>query len=119
MPGYGIPETRRGLLPWRWAAERLQVSRTYWIVTSRPDSKPHVMPVWGIWYRDAFFFSTGMQSRKARNLAFNPFCSVAAEVGSTRRLKKNEINDSVVLEGKAELVGDTRIRKAFCNLYDQ
>lgn len=118
MPGYGIPESHRGILPWSWAVERLQASRTYWIGTSRPDSKPHVMPVWGVWLKGAFFFSTGQESRKARNLKANPHCSVAAEIGTGKRLKKNEINDSVILEGKAELVDDARSRKAFCKLYE-
>jgi nitroimidazol reductase NimA-like FMN-containing flavoprotein (pyridoxamine 5'-phosphate oxidase superfamily) len=77
------------------------------------------MPVWGIWLKDAFFFSTGSQSRKARNLVTNPNCSVAAEIGTGKRLKKNEINDSVILEGKAELVEDARSRKAFCKRYEK
>jgi nitroimidazol reductase NimA-like FMN-containing flavoprotein (pyridoxamine 5'-phosphate oxidase superfamily) len=77
------------------------------------------MPVWGVWFKDAFFFSTGKQSRKARNLETNPYCSVAAEIGTGKRLKKNEINDSVILEGRAELVENPHSRQTFCRLYEK
>jgi nitroimidazol reductase NimA-like FMN-containing flavoprotein (pyridoxamine 5'-phosphate oxidase superfamily) len=83
MPGYGIADAKggRGLLSWQWATERLEKGRTYWLATTRETGMPHVMPVWGVWFSDAFFFSTGNQSRKARNLAKNPGCSVATEFG--------------------------------------
>ncbi|MGH9864330.1 MAG: hypothetical protein ACRD4H_02825, partial [Candidatus Acidiferrales bacterium] len=48
MPGYGISSTKKGMLPWKWAADRLRKSRQYWIVTVRPDRRPHVMPIWGL-----------------------------------------------------------------------
>ena len=46
MPGYGLPETRsrKGLLPWKWAAERLSKGRNYFLATTRPDGRPHVVP---------------------------------------------------------------------------
>ncbi len=47
MPGYGLPKTKKGLLPWKWAEERLKKSRQYWIATTRPDGRPHVMVIWG------------------------------------------------------------------------
>jgi len=34
------------------------------------------VPVWGVWLDDAFYFSSGAKSRKARNLAANPNCVV-------------------------------------------
>src|SRR5438105_4143643 len=100
MPGYGIADAKAGggLLSWRWATERLENGRTYWLATTRPDGQPHVMPVWGVWFADAFFFSTGQQSRKARNLAENARCSVAVEIDFARRPKKSQIKDSVIVE---------------------
>jgi len=120
MPGYGLADAKagRGLLPWRWAKERLEEGRTYWISTSGQDAKPHMMPVWGVWFNDAFFFSTGNQSRKARNLAENPHCSIATEIDFKKRPKKDDIKDAVILEGTAELVSDSRILKKFGKLYE-
>ena len=41
--------------------------------TTCPDGRPHCVPVWGVWPIDnAFYFSSGAKSRKARNLAANP-----------------------------------------------
>ena len=121
MPGYGLAAAKsgRGLLPWKWAKERLEEGRSYWISTAGPDAKPHMMPIWGVWFNDAFFFSTGTQSRKARNLAVNPRCSIATDIDfKKKRPKKDDIKDSVVLEGIVELVSDSRILKKFCRLYE-
>ncbi len=51
MPGYGVvgAEEGSGLLPWSWARSRLEHSRNYWVATTWPDGRPHVMPVWGVW----------------------------------------------------------------------
>jgi hypothetical protein len=55
MPGYGSggPTQGSGLLPWSWAEQRLLASRNYWVATSWPDGRPHVMPVWGVWHDGA------------------------------------------------------------------
>ena len=79
MPGYDLPTSRQGLLPWRWAADRLRRSHNYWLLTTRPDGAPHAMPVWGLWLGDRFYFSTGRRSRKSENLARNPRCVVCNE----------------------------------------
>ncbi|HUK51774.1 MAG TPA: pyridoxamine 5'-phosphate oxidase family protein [Candidatus Binatia bacterium] len=96
IPGYGIAgETEgRGLLPWTWAEQRLGKSWNYWLATTRPDGRPHVMPVWGLWRGGAFWFSTGEKTVKARNLAANPRCVVCTE----------RADDAVVLEGVVEWV---------------
>jgi len=98
MPGYGLkgPDEGRGLLPWAWAVERLVSSRNYWVVTVWPDGRPHAMPVWGVWDREAFWFSSSGGSRKVRNLAADARCVVATE---------NAV-DPVVLEGTAAIVSD-------------
>ena len=98
MPGYGLPiaSEASGLLGWEWAAERLRNARRYWVSTVRPDSRPHCMVVWGLWREDRFYFSTGWESRKARNLRSNSSCVLAVERGE----------DAVVVEGAARLVED-------------
>jgi len=41
MPeGYGLPKNDKGLLPWRYAAERLTEALNYWICSVRPDGRP-------------------------------------------------------------------------------
>ncbi len=89
MPGYGISEIAEGILPWSWAQERIESSRNYWVATTRPDARPHLMPLWAIWLDGALYFSTARTSTKARNLFANPNCAISTEHG----------NEAVILEG--------------------
>ena len=95
-PGYGISEDSKGLLPWSWAEDRLTKSRQYFLTTVRPDSRPHTMPVWGIWMEGAFWFGTGRKSQKAHNLARNPNCTISTEASE----------EAVILEGVATEITD-------------
>jgi nitroimidazol reductase NimA-like FMN-containing flavoprotein (pyridoxamine 5'-phosphate oxidase superfamily) len=107
MPGYGIPDSTEGLLPWSWAVERLSKAHNYFVATTRPGGRPHVMPVWGLWLDPAFYFSTGTTSRKARNLAANPSCVVCPE----------NAGEAVVVEGLAEEVTDPSLLSQFKDAY--
>ena len=96
MPGYGILPAGQGtgLLPWAWAQERLRASTNYWLATSWPDGRPHVMPVWGVWLDGALWWSSGLRARKARNLARDPRCTVTTQ----------DPDEPVVIEGSAAVV---------------
>jgi hypothetical protein len=109
MPGYGIvgADEGEGLLPWRWAAERLAAARNYFLATTRPDGSPHVMVVWGLWLDDRFLFSTGRGSRKARNLAGNAHCVVCPE----------DAEEAVIVEGVAAELSDEAERARFAKAY--
>ena len=111
MPGYGIlaPDAGTGLLPWSWAEERLTKARNYFVATTHPDGRPHVMPVWGVWLDDSFFFSTGPNSVKAWNLKANSRCVVCPEGGG----------QAVVLEGTAELETDRNVLERFVVVYKE
>src|SRR5262249_25391100 len=75
--GYGIDrEHRADMLAWDAARQKLIDARNYWVSTTRPDGRPHVTPVWGLWMDEAFYFSTDPQSRKGRNLAAQPAINV-------------------------------------------
>jgi PPOX class probable F420-dependent enzyme len=98
MPGNGIvgPDEGRGLLPWSWAEERLSASHAYWVATVWPDGRPHVMPVEGSWHDESLWFTSGVRTRKARNLRADPRCVVTTD---------NPV-EPVVVEGVAEVVRD-------------
>ena len=97
-----------GLKPWSWALERLEKSHNYWIATSRPDGRPHLMLVWGIWWQDTFWFSTGPRARKAKNIAANSWCAIGTE----------KADEAVILEGAAEEIKDRSVWKTVCEKYD-
>jgi hypothetical protein len=117
MPGYGLPISSQGLLPWSWAEQRLKKSHNYWITTVKPASadsnsprnvSPHAMVVWGLWQEGRFLFSTGSKSRKARNLAQNTNCVVCTE----------DTNEAVIVEGSAE-IADLPARRNFLAAYER
>jgi hypothetical protein len=84
-PGYGIVgvEEGKGLLPWGWVARQMNPCHTFWLATIHAErGGPHVMPVWGVWLDDAFFFSTGRKSRKGQNLAANGACTITNDDGA-------------------------------------
>ncbi len=99
MPEYGLlgAGAGHGLLPWSWAVERLERARNFWLSTTRPDGRPHAMPVWAVWHDGALWFSTGRSSRKAQNLATDPRCAIATE----------RADEAVIVEGSAVLASDT------------
>jgi hypothetical protein len=105
MPGYGLRAAGEGtgLLSWSWARERLERSHDYWVATTWPDGRPHVMPVWGVWAEEALWFSSSLGSRKARNLAANPHCVLTTD----------NAKEPVVLEGDAELERDLPTIESF------
>ena len=92
-PGYFKEEHLDELLPWSWAVDLMNRVRNPSVATVRPDGRPHVMPVWGIWHGDVYCLSTAITSVKSKNLQADPRCVITATEG----------DDSVVLEGRAEL----------------
>jgi hypothetical protein len=93
VPSYGIPGHLAGTLPWSWAEERLATAETYWVATTRPDGRPHLMPLWAAWHAGRLWFEGGAATRRARNLALEPSLAVAIDL---------PIDGAVVVEGTAE-----------------
>jgi PPOX class probable F420-dependent enzyme len=69
---------------------------TCWLATISPDGSPHVTGVGALWADGCFWFETGKNTRKGRNLARDPRCalSVAAQ------------EFDLVVEGEATVVTD-------------
>jgi len=66
------------------------------------------MVVWGVWWQDSFWFSTGRQTRKAKNLAGNRRCVIGTE--KSRRSRNSE--------GTAEAVPDRAAWKQLIEIYN-
>ena len=90
--GYGVPASPEGMLPWNWANERLERARNYWVCTTRPDGRPHAVPVWGAWVDQALYFEGG--GRWSGYLQTNPAVAVHLESG----------DEVVIVEGMATSV---------------
>jgi len=72
---------------------------TCWLATIDADGRPHVTGVGAIWVDGSFWFETGERTRKGRNIARDPRCtlSVATE------------EFDLVVEGEAHQVTDPAV----------
>ena len=54
-----------GAIPTEWGKGRreLQDAEVYWLSTVRPDGRPHVTPLLGIWLDGALYFCTGQAAK--------------------------------------------------------
>jgi hypothetical protein len=103
------PEPRTDLSPfssvdaeptaWSVGRTELRDAEVYWLATVRPDGRPHVTPLLGVWLHGALYFCTGPDERKARNLSNNSRCSL-----TTGRNTLEGID--IVAEGVATKVTD-------------
>ena len=69
---------------------------TCWLATIDADGRPHVTGVGAEWADGAFWFETGARTRKARNLARDPRCTLSVATDEF----------DLVVEGEARLVTD-------------
>ena len=95
-----------GLPPVDWAAvaDKLDAgsapapdavnSRTTWLSTINEDGTAHVTAVGALWLDGTFWFQTGAGTRKGRNVARDPRCSIAVSIRDA----------DVVIEGDAARV---------------
>ena len=90
MPdGYGVPDTLEGTLSWRAVEARLVGAMHYWMATTRPDGRPHVVPRWGVWLEERFWYDGSSETVHARNLRSNDACTLPLDDGAR----------AVILEG--------------------
>lgn len=101
-------------VPTAWARgnAELRDAEVYWLSTVRPDGRPHVTPLLGIWLDGALCFCTGSDERKAKNLAHNQRCILTTG--------RNTLADSVdiVLEGEAIRVEDGALLRRVADTYE-
>ena len=112
-PGYGFenadsPPGER--FPWSRVEEVLAGARNYWIGTADRNGRPHAAPVWGLSLDALIYFSTGRESRKARNIAENRNIVVHVE-GPNREI--------VIIEGRVEEISDETALKPVWDAYKQ
>lgn len=89
-PGYGADIATR-YLTWEEVATKLVASKHYWLATTRGDGRPHVVPRWGVWLDDRFWYDGSPETLHVRNLDRDPTCALHLESGS----------DVTIVEGKS------------------
>ena len=86
---YGRPSH---VLAWSEVEPKLVESGTYWLATTRPDGRPHTVPVDGVWWQGALYFGGDPATVHLRNLRNDPRAVVHTESGAS----------PVIAEGVAE-----------------
>jgi Pyridoxamine 5'-phosphate oxidase len=100
-------------LPWSAVAERLDSATTsgqdvFTILgTVTPDGRPHAAPVGAMWIDGAWYVVSGPDTRKARNLAHNPACTLTARLAGV----------DVVFEGQAHRVNEPNELECVAEVY--
>ena len=93
MPdGYGVPDGDEGLLAWSAVEERLKDSLHYWMATTRPSGKPHVVPRWGVWLDGRMWYDGALDTVHVKNLNRESSCVLHLEDGK----------QAVIVEGRSE-----------------
>ncbi len=101
-------------LPWSrprdlLAAGPLGPGTTFFLGTTRPDGRPHAAGVGAIWMAGEIYFSSGPGTRKSRNLAANPTCTLAVRLQGI----------DLILEGDATRVLEEGTLEAAAEIYRQ
>ncbi|WP_024805656.1 pyridoxamine 5'-phosphate oxidase family protein [Nocardia sp. BMG51109] len=107
LDGYG-----NAPLPWARARQALEgfaagPDNSVFLSTCRPDGRPHTTGIGALWLDDGVYIVSGESTRKSRNLATNPFCTVAFALPGL----------DLVVEGTAALVTATETLERVAHRY--
>jgi len=88
-------------LPWSRPRDLLQGGSptpdiAFYLGTVRPDGRPHAAGIGALWLDGDLYFTSGPATRKARNLASNPACTISCRLEGI----------DLILEGEAARVID-------------
>jgi general stress protein 26 len=98
-------------VPWTDAEARLAAAEVAWVVTVRPDGRPHATPMVPVIHDRKVYFHTGSTEVKYANLQANPHVLVlAGDTAWDRGL-------DVAVEGTAAPVTDDALLRRLAELY--
>lgn len=105
---YGITELGPDHWPLSDVFQRIHTARSWWVCTTRPDGRPHAVPVWGLAIDERVVFSTGNTAVKATNIAANEHVVVHLESG----------DEVVIVEGTAVTVSVDALPDGYVDAYE-
>jgi nitroimidazol reductase NimA-like FMN-containing flavoprotein (pyridoxamine 5'-phosphate oxidase superfamily) len=98
-------------IAWTQGRDGLQDAQVFWLSTVRPDGRPHVTPLLGVWLDEALYFCTGSTERKAKNLMENQHCVLTTGCNGIDGL-------DLVVEGDAAKVRDEAELRSVADTYE-
>jgi hypothetical protein len=94
-PEYGNPKER---LEWTEVEGRLVKASVYWIASTRPDGRPHVVPRDGMWLEGALYYGGSPQTVHYGNITRNPH--IVVHIGDG--------HEAIIVEGAVEIEKPTK-----------
>jgi hypothetical protein len=91
----GYADNPASYVDWEWVAVQLTESRNYWLCSVRPDGRPHIVPRWGVFIKNKFYYDGSPETRHAQNIMENPHVSLHLESGT----------QVIILEGTSKPAG--------------
>jgi len=82
-------------LTWDWVAAQMTESKHYWLCSVRPNGHPHVVPRWGAFIDNKFYYDGSTQTRHAHNIEKNPNITLNLENGE----------QAIIMEGISQPAG--------------
>ncbi len=90
-PGYGEPKK---ILQWPDVRKDLEEAPVYWVASTRPDGRPHVVPRDGIWLDDTWYYGGSDDTVHNRNVQKN--AALSMHIGDGMK--------AIIVEGEASHV---------------
>jgi hypothetical protein len=99
------------VLPWSrardlLAAHQAPVDIAFFLGTVRPDGRPHAAGIGALWLDGDLYFTSGPETRKSRNLAANPACTISCRlegIDLTFEGEATRVTDQPTLQEAARL----------------
>ena len=107
-PEYGAPSK---LLDWASVDARLAEATHYWLATVRPDGRPHVVPLDGLWIDRRYYFGGVASTVKHANLMANPRATVHLEDAGAATIVEGTCAITLPSEEQAEALVAASISK--------
>jgi hypothetical protein len=106
--GYGNPSS---LLHWDAVRRELEEAPQYWVATTRPDGRPHVVPRDGIWLDDTWFYGGSPETVHNRNVEHNSEAVMHIGDGAKAIIVEGEVKHIIPERDFADRLADASNNK--------
>ena len=105
---YGDPKQR---LEWSEVEGKLAAATAYWIASTRPDGRPHVVPRDGTWFEGGLYYGGSAQTVHHRNIKRNPNIVVHVGDGAEAIIVEGAVEIERPTDAEAERLSDAMFAK--------
>ena len=107
-PDYGNPTKR---LSWADVEARIESATVYWLASTRPDGRPHVVPRDGVWLDGALYYGGSPETVHYKNISQNPDVVMHIGDGMEAFIVEGTVETEMPTQEKAQRLSDTGFAK--------